>query len=100
MAMAFTGMAPVGSIILGAFEEFVGLQVIILLSGICCFLASLIFEYYRPVVRKYARPIYIDKGIIKEIVVGIDSTEEQQVWIVVLNMTDFYFFTYFCIGLV
>ena len=77
MAMAFTGMAPVGSIILGAFEEFVGLQVIILLSGICCFLASLIFEYYRPVVRKYARPIYIDKGIIKEI--GIDSTEEQQV---------------------
>ena len=79
MAMAFTGMAPVGSIILGAFEEFVGLQVIILLSGICCFLASLIFEYYRPVVRKYARPIYIDKGIIKEIVVGIDSTEEQQV---------------------
>ena len=79
MAMAFTGMAPVGSIILGAFEEFVGLQVIILLSGICCFLASLIFEFYRPVVRKYARPIYIDKGIIKEIVVGIDSTEEQQV---------------------
>ena len=79
MAMAFTGMAPVGSIILGAFEEFVGLQVIILLSGTCCFLASLIFEYYRPVVRKYARPIYIDKGIIKEIVVGIDSTEEQQV---------------------
>ena len=79
MAMAFTGMAPVGSIILGAFEEFVGLQVIILLSGICCFLASLICEYYRPVVRKYARPIYIDKGIIKEIVVGIDSTEEQQV---------------------
>ncbi len=79
MAMAFTGMAPVGSIILGTFEEFVGLQVIILLSGICCFLASLIFEYYRPVVRKYARPIYIDKGIIKEIVVGIDSTEEQQV---------------------
>ena len=79
MATAFTGMAPVGSIILGAFEEFVGLQVIILLSGICCFLASLIFEYYRPVVRKYARPIYIDKGIIKEIVVGIDSTEEQQV---------------------
>ena len=69
MAMAFTGMAPVGSIILGTFEEFVGLQVIILLSGICCFLASLIFEYYRPVVRKYARPIYIDKGIIKEIVV-------------------------------
>lgn len=78
MAMAFTGMAPVGSIILGAVEKFVGLQVIILLSGICCFISSLIFEYYRPVVRKYARPVYIEKGIIKEIAIGIDSTEEQQ----------------------
>ena len=78
MAMAFTGMAPVGSIILGAVEKFVGLQVIILLSGICCFISSLIFEYYRPVVRKYARPVYIEKGIIEEIAIGIDSTEEQQ----------------------
>lgn len=78
MAMAFTGMAPVGSIILGAVEKFVGLQMIILLSGVCCFISSLIFEHYRPVVRKYARPVYIEKGIIKEIAMGIDSTEEQQ----------------------
>ncbi len=56
MAMAFTGMAPVGSIILGAIEEYIGLQSIILLSGICCFLASLIFEYYRPLVRPHAHP--------------------------------------------
>lgn len=47
MAMAFTGMAPVGSIILGAVEKFVGLQMIILLSGVCCLIASLVFGYYR-----------------------------------------------------
>ena len=78
MAMAFTGMAPVGSRVLGAIEKWIGLQMIILLSGICCFIAALVFEYYRPLVRKHAHPVYIEKGIIKEIAIGIDSTEEQQ----------------------
>ena len=78
MAMSFTGMAPVGSMVLGALEKWIGLQKIILLSGICCFVAALVFEYYRPLVRRHARPIYIEKGIIKEIAIGIDSTEEQQ----------------------
>mgnify|MGYP005751075037 FL=1 len=78
MAMAFTGMAPVGSMVLGAIEKWIGLQMIILLSGICCFIAALVFEYYRPLVRKHAHPVYIEKGIIKEIAIGIDSTEEQQ----------------------
>ena len=78
MAMAFTGMAPVGSMVLGAIEKWIGLQMIILLSGICCFIAALVFEYYRSLVRKHAHPVYIEKGIIKEIAIGIDSTEEQQ----------------------
>lgn len=78
MAMSFTGMAPVGSMVLGAIEKWIGLQMIILLSGICCFVATLVFEYYRPLVRRYARPVYIEKGIIKEIAIGIDSTEEQR----------------------
>ena len=78
MAMAFMGMAPVGSMVLGAIEKWIGLQMIILLSGICCFIAALVFEYYRPLVRKHAHPVYIEKGIIKEIAIGIDSTEEQQ----------------------
>lgn len=78
MAMAFTGMAPVGSMVLGAIEKFAGLQNIILLSGTCCFIASLIFEHYRPIVRKYARPVYVEKGIIKEIAEGIGSVEEYK----------------------
>ena len=78
MAMAFTGMAPVGSMVLGAIEKWIGLQMIILLSGICCFVAALVFEYYRPLVRKHAHPVYIEKGIIREIAIGIESTEEQQ----------------------
>lgn len=75
MAMAFTGMAPVGSMILGAVEKFVGLQSIILLSGIFCLLSALVFERYRPAVREHARPVYVEKGIIPEIAEGIDTTK-------------------------
>lgn len=77
LAMTFTGIAPIGSLALGAVEKYTGLPAIILFSGTCCFLASLVFEHYRPLVRKHIRPIYIQKGIIKEIAIGIDSAEEQ-----------------------
>ena len=77
LAMTFTGIAPVGSMVLGAIERYTGLPAIILLSGICCIIGTLIFEHYRPVVRKYARRIYIQKGIIREIASGINQTEEN-----------------------
>lgn len=78
LAMTFTGITPIGSMVLGSIEEFTGLPVIILLSGIFCIAGAVLFEHYRPVVRKHARPIYVRKGIIKEIAIGIDSTENQQ----------------------
>lgn len=36
----------------------------------------MIFEHYRPLVRKHARPVYIKKGIIQEIAVGINRSEK------------------------
>ena len=48
LAMTFTGIAPVGSMMLGFIEKYTGLPLIILLSGIACILAGSIFEYYRP----------------------------------------------------
>lgn len=77
LAMTFTGIAPIGSMALGAIERYTGLPAIILLSGSCCIIGAIIFEYYRPLVRKYARCIYIEKGIIREIATGIDQTEEH-----------------------
>jgi len=58
LAMTFTGMAPVGSMILGFIEKYTGLPLIILISGIACILAGGIFEYYRPRIARHARPIY------------------------------------------
>ena len=52
LAMTFTGIAPVGSMILGFIEKYTGLPVIILISGIACMLAGGIFEYYRSRIRQ------------------------------------------------
>ena len=77
LAMTFTGIAPVGSMLLGALEKHTGLPFIILFSGSCCLLGSAIFEHYRPLIRKHSRPIYVRKGILREIASGIDSAEDQ-----------------------
>lgn len=55
LAMTFTGIAPIGSMILGFIEKYTGLPVIILISGIACLLAGSIFEYYRPRLCQYSR---------------------------------------------
>lgn len=65
LAMTFTGIAPIGSLVLGAIEKYIGLPAIILCSGLFCILGAITFEYYRPLVCKHARPVYIEKGIIR-----------------------------------
>ena len=66
LAMAFTGITPLGSLALGALEKHSGLPSIILVSGICCLTGALLFEYFRPLIHKHAHPIYIRKGIVRE----------------------------------
>lgn len=77
LAMTFTGISPIGSMTLGYIEKYTGLPVIILISGIFCVTATFVFEHYRPLVRKHARPIYIQKGIIKEIAIGLSTRIRQ-----------------------
>lgn len=76
LAMTFTGISPIGSMVLGFVEKYIGLENIIFISGIFCILSSMIFEHYRPLVRKHARPVYIKKGIIQEIAIGINRSEK------------------------
>lgn len=78
LAMTFTGVTPIGSMLLGGIEKYTGLPAIILISGIFCIIGAILFEHYRPIVRKHARRVYVRKGIIKEIAIGIDSAENQQ----------------------
>lgn len=53
LAMTFTGIAPVGSMVLGALEKYTGLPAIILISGLLCLLAGCTFEYYRPLIKQH-----------------------------------------------
>lgn len=66
MAMTFTGVSPIGSMILGFAEKYTGLPAIIFLSGTACFFTGCIFEYWRPQLYRQALPILIEKGFIKE----------------------------------
>lgn len=66
LAMAFTGITPLGSLALGALEKYTGLPSIIFVSGICCLSGALLFEYFRPLIHKHAHPIYIRKGFVQE----------------------------------
>lgn len=50
-AMCFMGMAPLGGMLYGWFAEISSLGMTILFSGFICILVSLIFEFYRPVLR-------------------------------------------------
>lgn len=67
LAMAFTGITPLGSLALGALEKYTGLPSIILVSGICCLTGAVTFEYFRPLIHKHAHPIYLRKGIVQEV---------------------------------
>lgn len=73
LAMAFTGITPVGSLVLGALEKYTGLPSIIFISGICCLTGAMFFEYFRPLIHKHAHPIYIRKGIVREATAGVSN---------------------------
>lgn len=78
LTMAFTGICPVGSMLLGSLEKYTGLAVMILVCGLCCIVASIVFEHFRPYIHAHARKTYVQKGIIKEIALGLDSPETRQ----------------------
>ncbi|OPY65688.1 MAG: enterobactin exporter EntS [Syntrophorhabdaceae bacterium PtaU1.Bin034] len=65
-AMAFMGMAPFGSLIIGSLASRLGASEALIAGGSCCIIAGILFFGRLPVIREHARPIYIEKGIIEE----------------------------------
>jgi MFS family permease len=74
-AMAFLGVAPLGSLIAGGIATLFGAPVSIALSGTCCLLVASWFAWQLPQLRTLIRPIYRAKGILPEIAAAIESTE-------------------------
>ncbi len=72
-AMAFFGTVPFGSLIAGVLATRLGAETTILVGGVACFLASLVFLRQLPEIRRNVRPIYIRMGILPELTGGIDA---------------------------
>ena len=64
--MAFIGMTPFGSLIAGALAGSIGAKQTVLIGGMCCLAGGMLFFRQLPQLREKIRPIYIDRGIIRE----------------------------------
>jgi MFS family permease len=77
-AMAFTGMAPFGSLLAGTLADRVGAQSALLISGACCIAGAIWFAAKLPDIRRVVRPIYIELGIIPQMAKGIQHASVQE----------------------
>jgi MFS family permease len=65
-AMAFMGMAPLGSLVGGSLAGWIGAPTTLILVGTSCMIGSLLFRKILPSLRIMIRPIYVKKGILSE----------------------------------
>ncbi len=71
--MAFAGVTPIGSMLQGALAKSMGISFALLLSGAIAIAAAMVYEYYRPAVRRAARDAHAKKGgIVPEIASAIN----------------------------
>lgn len=64
--MAFMGMAPFGSLLGGGLASRIGAPYTVALGGMACILGAMTFAKSLPRLRKLIRPIYVEKGFIRE----------------------------------
>lgn len=74
--MAFMGMTPLGSLVAGSLASRIGAQWTVFLGGAVCILGAGAFARRLPALRKQMRPVYVSKGIIPEIALGLQSATE------------------------
>ncbi len=84
--MAFLGMAPFGNLLAGKTANWltpiganplIGASETLYITGLISLLATAVYLSQLPAVRRAARPIYIEKGIILEVAKGLQSADEM-----------------------
>jgi MFS family permease len=75
--MAFTGTAPLGSLLIGWIAARVGAPAAIGIGGGLSLCASLFFGSRLPILRGIVRPIYARMGILPEVARGIQAATHQ-----------------------
>ncbi len=66
MGMTFMGALPVGAILFGKAASFIGAPITLLLGATVCGAAGLVFAWRLPALRRIARPIYIERGLLPQ----------------------------------
>jgi MFS family permease len=74
--MAFMGMAPIGSLLAGGLASTIGTPWTLVASGLVCLCGSAAFALRLPKLRETVRPIYIEAGILPEVTLAIERSEE------------------------
>jgi MFS family permease len=69
--MAFMGTAPFGSLLAGGLAARVGAPRTLLVGGCACILGGALFGLHLPRLRRLARPVYVERGILPEIATGL-----------------------------
>jgi MFS family permease len=64
--MAFLGMTPFGSLVMGSVASHMGVSATLMVGGCLCILGATFFQIQLPQIRQMIHPIYVQKGIIKE----------------------------------
>jgi MFS family permease len=75
--MAFSGTAPIGSLLIGWAAARFGAPVAIGIAGGVTVVASLLFGRQLPLLREIVRPIYARMGILPEVARGIQAATHQ-----------------------
>ena len=77
-AMAFTGMAPFGSLLAGTVANRIGAPDTLLITGACCIAGAIWFARELPEIRRLVRPIYQELGILPEVATGLQQAAQQE----------------------
>jgi MFS family permease len=78
-AMAFLGVAPLGSLLAGGLASRLGAAHVVQLAASMCIVGSLVFAWRLPTLRKFVRPIYRRIGILPDVTAGIPCEAEVTV---------------------
>ena len=66
-AMALMGASPIGNLIAGSIASGIGVEWTMLMAGAITLLSGIWFSMNRKSLRRYIRPIYVSKGILRSL---------------------------------
>ena len=74
--MGVMGTTPIGSLLAGVAAGRLGTPETLIIGGGCCLAGALLFTFKLQTIRQIIRPIYIEKGVIAEVALGLQAAAQ------------------------